>query len=94
MVPIRPEPQLVGSFSTLPDAMDAAAEQFGDRDAFVDGDQHLSFVQWRDRADALEAELVERGVRPVIASRWCCPRASIIRLPAVRQLERGQSLRA
>jgi acyl-CoA synthetase (AMP-forming)/AMP-acid ligase II len=63
MVPVRPEPPLIGSFATLPEAMDAAAEQFGDRDAFVDGDQHLSFVQWRDRADALAAELVSRGVR-------------------------------
>ena len=30
-------PPLVGEYDTLPEAMDAAANQFGDRDAFVEG---------------------------------------------------------
>lgn len=49
---------------TLADALDEAAIQHGDRAAFVDGDQRLSFAEWERRADGLAAVLVERGVRP------------------------------
>ena len=44
--------------------MDAAAEQFGDRVAYVDGDERITFAEWLRAADAVAADLVERGVRP------------------------------
>lgn len=50
--------------ATLADALEEAAIQHGDRAAFVDGDQRLSFAEWERRADGLAAVLVERGVRP------------------------------
>jgi acyl-CoA synthetase (AMP-forming)/AMP-acid ligase II len=55
---------LKGDFETVSEAMDAAAEQFGDIDAYVDGDERLSFADWVVRADALAAALEARGVRP------------------------------
>jgi acyl-CoA synthetase (AMP-forming)/AMP-acid ligase II len=60
----RVEPPLLGVYATLPDALDAAADQFGGRDAFIDGDRILSFADWRRRADGLARVLVERGVKP------------------------------
>ncbi len=50
--------------ATLADALHEAASRHGDRAAFVDGDDRLSFVDWDRRADGLAAVLVERGVRP------------------------------
>jgi acyl-CoA synthetase (AMP-forming)/AMP-acid ligase II len=44
--------------------MDAAAEQLADVEAYVEGDRRVTFGQWIGAADALAAELVERGVRP------------------------------
>lgn len=57
-------PPLRGDFETVADAMDAAAEQFGDRVAYVDGDERVTFAEWLRAADAVAADLVERGVRP------------------------------
>lgn len=57
-------PPLAGSFPTLADALEAAGAQHGERTAFVDSGERLSFADWYGRADALAAELVERGVRP------------------------------
>ena len=59
-------PPLTGSFPTLADALEAAAEQHGERAAFVEGasGERLSFGEWHRRADVLGATLVRRGVRP------------------------------
>jgi acyl-CoA synthetase (AMP-forming)/AMP-acid ligase II len=58
------EPPLRGDFETVTDAMDAAAEQFGDRVAYIEGDERVTFAEWLGRADSLSAALVERGVEP------------------------------
>ncbi|HLG66772.1 MAG TPA: AMP-binding protein [Acidimicrobiales bacterium] len=55
---------LRGTFETVVDAMDAAVEQFGTAEAYVDGGQRVSFAAWIDAADRLAAALVDRGVRP------------------------------
>lgn len=55
---------LVGEFATLDGAFEAAAGQFADRAAFVEGAHRLSFGEWYARADRLAARLVGRGVRP------------------------------
>ncbi len=60
----RSEPPLQGTFATLPEALEAAALQHGDRDAFIDGDTRLSFAQWYRSADALASVMVQHGVRP------------------------------
>jgi len=57
-------PPLRGDLLTVDQALDAAAEQHGGRDAYVEGDRRLSFAEWRDAADALARALVDRGVRP------------------------------
>jgi acyl-CoA synthetase (AMP-forming)/AMP-acid ligase II len=59
-----PAPPLQGEFETITDAMDAAAEQFGDRVAYVDGDREATFGEWLRTADALASDLVTRGVQP------------------------------
>jgi len=53
---------LAGEFSTLADALAAAAEQFGDLDAYVNGDERLSFAEWLRSADALAAKMAASGV--------------------------------
>jgi acyl-CoA synthetase (AMP-forming)/AMP-acid ligase II len=58
------QPPLVGTYTTLGDALAAAGRQHGERDAFVDGADRLSFAAWVQRADALAAALVARGVHP------------------------------
>lgn len=44
--------------------MDAAAEQLADVEAYVDGARRWTFSRWIGAADALAADLVERGVQP------------------------------
>ncbi|MCU4183451.1 AMP-binding protein [Acidiferrimicrobium sp. IK] len=44
--------------------METAAALHGDADAYVEGDAHLSFRGWAAAADAVAAEMVDRGVRP------------------------------
>ncbi|HET6952427.1 MAG TPA: AMP-binding protein [Acidimicrobiales bacterium] len=63
-VTAAPVPPLQGTFATVDEAMDAAAEQFGDREAYVDGDRRWTFAEWIAAADALAAGLAARGVRP------------------------------
>ncbi len=58
------EPVLREEFATLADAMDAAAEQLSDVEAYVEGERRWTFSEWLGAADALAARLVERGVRP------------------------------
>jgi acyl-CoA synthetase (AMP-forming)/AMP-acid ligase II len=54
---------LSGDFATLPELMDAVALALGDREAYVDGDQRVTFAEWLARADLLAAEFGRRGVR-------------------------------
>ena len=54
---------LSGEFATVQQLMDAVAVAFGDREAYVDGDQRVTFGEWLARADLLAAEFVRRGVR-------------------------------
>src|SRR5439155_8325854 len=61
---LRVMPPLEGAFDTVADALEAAATQFADREAYVEGDRRLSFGAWFRAADRLAAELVDRGVRP------------------------------
>jgi len=53
---------LQGRYETVVDAMEAAAHQFGERDAYVEGGRHISFADWNRAADGLAAGLAERGV--------------------------------
>lgn len=55
-------PTLQGRFDDLGTALSAAAEQFGDRDAYVDGGTRLSFAEWDRASISLAAELRRRGV--------------------------------
>ncbi len=57
-------PPLVGVFVTLGDALLAAGQQFGDREACVDGTRRLSFAQWARASSSLARELRDRGVGP------------------------------
>lgn len=53
-----------GDFETLPELMDAAASQIGDREAYVDGTRRLTFAEWIRAADAAAGHLAGQGVRP------------------------------
>ena len=66
-------PPLVGSFTTVADAMDAAAAQHGSHDAYVEEDNRLSFSDWIAAADSLAGALYERGVRPGDVVAMCLP---------------------
>lgn len=57
-------PPLQGRFDTVADAFAAAAEQFGQRLAYVGDGERLSFGAWFERADLVARAMVERGVRP------------------------------
>ena len=57
-------PPLIGDFDTIGDALAAAATQFGDREAYVDGAQRLSYAQWFRAADGLAHRFVKAGVKP------------------------------
>jgi acyl-CoA synthetase (AMP-forming)/AMP-acid ligase II len=57
-----PVSALAGEFATIRQVMDAAVAAFGDREAYVDGDQRIAFAQWMRMADALAAEFRARGV--------------------------------
>jgi acyl-CoA synthetase (AMP-forming)/AMP-acid ligase II len=51
-----------GTFETIDRLMCAAAEQFPDRDAYVEDGGRISFAQWHWFSDALAVELRARGV--------------------------------
>jgi acyl-CoA synthetase (AMP-forming)/AMP-acid ligase II len=57
-----PVPPLAGEFATIQQLMNAAAAAFGDRDAYVDGAQRVSYAGWMRLADSLAAEFRARGV--------------------------------
>ncbi|WP_395108056.1 class I adenylate-forming enzyme family protein [Actinomadura sp. SCN-SB] len=54
---------LMGEHAVLGEALAAAGAQFGDRDAYVEGGDRLSYAEWDRRASALAARLDGRGVR-------------------------------
>lgn len=57
-LPLRGDP------TTLGQALAAAGEQHGEREAYVDGARRISYAEWVARARAVAALLVDRGVRP------------------------------
>lgn len=66
-------PPLVGTFTTVADAMDAAAVQHGNRDAYVDDGHRITFSDWITAADSLAGALYEEGVRPGDVVAICLP---------------------
>jgi acyl-CoA synthetase (AMP-forming)/AMP-acid ligase II len=61
-VTVRPIPPLVGEFATLGEALDAAATQYGDRDAYVEGSRRVTFAEWARASDGLATRFAARGV--------------------------------
>lgn len=59
-----PAPPLRGRFATVGEAMAAAAAQFGDTEAYVEGTRRLTFAAWLDAADQMAGALADGGVRP------------------------------
>ena len=57
-------PPLEGEFETVADALVAAATQFADREAYVDGAQRLTYAQWYRSADGLARRFIDSGVKP------------------------------
>ena len=53
-----------GHFDTLPELMDAAVDQIGDREAYVEvaTGRRLTFREWIRAADGVAAHLAGRGV--------------------------------
>jgi acyl-CoA synthetase (AMP-forming)/AMP-acid ligase II len=58
----EPEAALNGESVTVQQLMDAVTDAFGDREAYVEGDQRVTFGEWLARADLLAAEFLRRGV--------------------------------
>ncbi|MFF5010472.1 class I adenylate-forming enzyme family protein [Streptomyces phaeochromogenes] len=56
-------PPLRGEAAVLGEALAAAARQFGEREAYVDGADRITFGGWHRQADSVAAELAARGVR-------------------------------
>jgi acyl-CoA synthetase (AMP-forming)/AMP-acid ligase II len=56
------EPPLQGDFATLAEAFRAAASQFGEREAYVEGDRRITFAEWFHRSENLAAAMRARGV--------------------------------
>ncbi|MCU1594963.1 MAG: Long-chain-fatty-acid--CoA ligase FadD13 [Frankiales bacterium] len=55
---------LQGEWGTLDQALVAAGGQFGDREAYVDGADRLTFAAWVEQAGNVASALADRGVRP------------------------------
>ena len=53
---------LEGSFTTTLDVFDAVLDAAPDAEAFVDGDDRITFAEWATRADGVAAHLADRGV--------------------------------
>src|SRR3954447_9815050 len=53
---------VAGSTRTTIELMKDVAQQYGDHDAFIDGDTRLSFGAWDRAADGLAAHLADLGV--------------------------------
>ena len=59
----EPRAALSGESATVQQLMDAVAAAWGDREAYVEGGQRVTFGEWLARADLLAAEFARRGVR-------------------------------
>jgi acyl-CoA synthetase (AMP-forming)/AMP-acid ligase II len=59
----EPRSALSGEPATVQQLMDAVAAALADREAYVEGDQRVTFGEWLARADLLAAEFLRRGVR-------------------------------
>ncbi|MCW2546493.1 MAG: putative acyl-CoA synthetase [Mycobacterium sp.] len=57
-------PVLRADCATLGEALAAAAIQHAEREAYVAGDQRITYATWIGRARRVAAQLVERGVGP------------------------------
>lgn len=57
-------PVLTGDFRNFGELLLTAGERFGEREAFVCGQERLSYAGWARSARGLAALLLERGVRP------------------------------
>lgn len=57
-------PVLVGEYRNFGEALLAAGQQFGEREAFVSANERLSYAQWARSAQGLAALLQERGIGP------------------------------
>jgi acyl-CoA synthetase (AMP-forming)/AMP-acid ligase II len=55
---------LRGEFATVAEALLAAAEQFADHDAYVEGARRISFGEWMAAAECAADAMAARGVRP------------------------------
>jgi len=53
---------VTGHFQVIADLMDAAVEQIGDQEAYVDGSRRLTFAEWISAADRVAAAFADRGV--------------------------------
>lgn len=53
---------VVGDYEMLGRLMDAAADQIGDREAYVDGDRRMTFAEWVRAADGVATRLAAAGV--------------------------------
>src|SRR6478672_3875269 len=60
---VKQAPPLLGEFATVADAMDAAREQFREREAYVEGDRRVTFGAWLNAAERVAALLADHGVR-------------------------------
>jgi acyl-CoA synthetase (AMP-forming)/AMP-acid ligase II len=57
-------PPLDGRYDNVGDVIDAAAEQFGDVEAYIDGDRRITFGDWARAADAVAGAFADLGVGP------------------------------
>jgi len=57
-------PPLRANTATLDGAFSAAAAQFADRDAFVEGHDRMTFADWFDRSQRLAGHWARQGVGP------------------------------
>lgn len=53
---------VTGYFEVVGDLMDAAVEQIGDREAYVEGTRRLTFAEWIDAADRVAGAFADRDV--------------------------------
>jgi acyl-CoA synthetase (AMP-forming)/AMP-acid ligase II len=60
----EPQAALSDESGTVQQLMDAVAAALGGREAYVEGDQRVTFGEWLARADLLAAEFARRGVLP------------------------------
>src|ERR1700722_16994547 len=56
-----PVSALTGEFTTIRQVLEAAVAAFGDREAYVDGDQRITLARWMGMAVALAAGFPARG---------------------------------